>query len=148
MANDTFQELRGKIDSNDPFMSWGHQIIKPRSNDRKNIPEWALDDKKIREILLRSFPKLTTNSRQRRGAARWMRVVHLYFRMHMTRGQVAEELRVKSRVVKDVVQNIRRAAEGRRCDGQGKKLLGIRPVGRPKIHAPIRTPLGVTPTET
>lgn len=111
-------------------MTHGHQIIKPRSDDKKSVPDWALDDKKVREVVLRSFPKYGTNARQRKGAARWIRVIHLYFRMGMTRGQVAEEMGVTPVVVKSIVQAIRSVAAGRRADRTGK--LGSVPRGRPR----------------
>lgn len=136
MPNDHFGELRKKIDSNDPFVTGGHQVLKPRSDDKKKVPEWTRDDKKVREVLLRAFPKLTTDTRQRTRAARWIRVIHLYFRMYMTRGQVAVELGESPKWVRDIVRNIRRVAAGRRSDGNG--MLGVRPRGRPKkIHASI-----------
>lgn len=135
MPNDHLGELRRKIDSNDPFVTGGHQVLKPRSNDKKEVPEWTRDDKKVREILLRSFPKLTTDYKQRVRAARWIRIIHLYFRMHMTRGQVAEEMGVEPGIIRDVVRSIRRVAANRRANGSG--VLGVRPRGRPKNRASI-----------
>lgn len=135
MPNDHFGELRKKIDSNDPFVTGGHQVLKPRSDDKKEVPDWARDDKKVREILLRSFPKLATDTKQRIRASRWIRIIHLYFRMHMTRGQVADEMGVEPEVIKWAVEGIRRVAKGIRYDGRGK--LGEKPRGRPKIHTPI-----------
>lgn len=128
-------ELRNRFDARDPFVTGGHQILKPRSS-KKQIPDWARDDKKVREIVLRSFPKLLEDDRQRKAAARWIRVIHLYFRMHMTRGQVAQEMGIESSQVRDFVRNIRRVAAGRRSDTKG--VLGAKAKGRPKkIHASI-----------
>jgi hypothetical protein len=127
-SRDTFLQLRGKFDGQDPFMTGGHQIIKTRQSDRK-IPDWATDDKQIQKILLRSFPKLKTDPRQRTGAARWAVIIQLFFRMKMTRSQVAEQTKLSSNTVQMLVRNIRRAAAGKRANWStptGK------PTGRPK----------------
>src|SRR6266404_3951583 len=47
---------------------------------KKKIPQWVYNDALIRNLLLQSFPKSKTCSRQREGAARWAAVIHLYFR--------------------------------------------------------------------
>lgn len=120
-------------------MTHGHQIIKPRSDDKKSVPEWASDDKKVREIVLRSFPKFGTDTRQRKGAARWIRVIHLYFRMGMTRGQVAEEMGLKPIIIKGIIEGIRRVAQGKRYDGRGR--LGVHPRGRPKKITCLSEPI-------
>ena len=58
--------------------------MKTRSHERE-APAWAIDDQKIQAILLRSFPNLKTpESKDAERAGRWMRVIHLYFRMGMT----------------------------------------------------------------
>jgi hypothetical protein len=134
--NEELRQLRKKLDSKDPFMTRGHGIIKPRSDDKKSVPEWTLNDKKVREVVLRSFPDYTTNSRHRRGAARWIRIIHLYFRMGMTRGQVASEMNLSSEAVHDAIKGIRRVASGRRYDNRAK--LGVRPRGRPKSTPPSK----------
>jgi hypothetical protein len=128
-TRDTFGQLRGSFDGQDPFMTGGHQIIKTRSSNR-DVPEWALDNKKVQQILLRSFPKLKTDLKQRARAARWATIIQLFFRMKMTRKQVAEQTKLSSIIVRDLIRNIRRAASGRKTNGQG--LAGKRPTGRPK----------------
>jgi hypothetical protein len=141
MPNPTYKELRTHLDGSDPFMTGGHQVLKPRSNDKKRVPEWALDDKEVQRIVLRSFPKYATDRRQRQRAARWIRIIHLYFRMGMTRGQVADEIGVKPKIVRDLLLRICRVAVGKRADNRA--LIGARPVGRPKkIHTSIQTSLG------
>ena len=132
------KQLSRKIDAKDPFMTHGHQIIKPRSDDKKSVPEWVLDDKKVREIILRSFPKFSTDARQRKGAARWIRVIHLYFRMGMTRGQVAAELSVSPIVIKGIVQGLLQVGRGETVHHKnGHK----RPRGRPKKIAFLSEPI-------
>lgn len=139
---DTFVELRGHMDGKDPFMTGGHQIVKIRTV-QKTIPQWTKNDAKIREILLRSFPYLASNLKQRAKAARWVRAIHLYFRMGLTRGQLAEELGetledgtlipMKRETVKSLIRTLRRVGSGRRADGTG--MLG-KPKGRPKKACP------------
>jgi len=131
---DTFIELREKIGSSDPFMTGGHQIKKIREGAH-DIPEWTKSDAEIRRLLLRSFPALETNDLQRRRAARWARVIHLYFRLNTPHGQIAQELRLSLNKVKMTIRSIKWAAAGKRADGTG--FIG-KPKGRPKksLHNP------------
>jgi len=133
------KQLRRKIDAKDPFMTHGHQILKPRSDDKKGVPEWATNDQKVREIVLRAFPKFAENGRQRKAAARWIRIIHLYFRMGMTRGQVAEEMGIKPGVVKGIVEGIRQVAAGKQY--HRKVDRGIKPRGRPRKIACLFKPI-------
>ena len=125
---DTFVELRGKFDGSDPFMNRGHQIIKLRQSNR-DIPAWAKSNKRLQEILLRAFPLLRTNPKQRLAAARWAVIIQLFFRVRMTRSQVAAQTGLSSNIVKLLVRNIRRTANGLR--GDTGKPLGKKK-GRPK----------------
>jgi hypothetical protein len=125
---DTFAELRGKIDGNDQFMR-GHQIIKIRHISR-DIPEWTKTDEGIQQVILRSFPKMNSDSRQRNRAGRWALIIHLYFRMQESRTFIAEEMGLKPNTVNTLINNIKRAGAGRRADGRG--MLGARPIGRPR----------------
>ncbi len=114
-------ELRSfHFDGNDPFMTGGHQIIKTRRGNRV-IPEWARDNKKIQKILLKSFPKLGTDRKQRAQAARWAAIIQLYFRVQMTRSQVEAETKLSQNVVKMLIRNIARAASGKPSYGTKKK---------------------------
>ena len=126
---DTFRELRGRFDGRDPFMTRGHQIIKMRRGNHE-IPEWVKDAEKFRKILLRSFPKMATNKRQRAGAGRWVRLVYLYYNLNMTTGQVAVEMKMSIPSVKFTLVCIRRVSKGIRANGTGK--IGERPRGRPR----------------
>ncbi len=98
---DTFGELRGKFDGQDPFMTGGHQIIKTRRIQR-TIPDWAKSNRKLREILLLSFPYLKTNDNHRKRAARWVQFIQLYYRMNMTEGQVAAHTGTTVGIVKNL----------------------------------------------
>src|SRR5208337_1657458 len=108
--------LRSQVD--DTFVGGGHQVVKARERKR-TIPEWATDRRRVREILLRSFPKLQTNPRQRDRAARWARIIQLYFCAHYTNKQVAEEMGLSLMQAKNAILHIRRAAVGKRSDGRG-----------------------------
>jgi len=85
---------------------------------------------KIREVLLRAFPKLAINQRQRDRAARWARIIHLYFRLQWTHRQVADELGQDADSVHNMINGIRRVAKGGRADNKGSR--GVRKRGRPK----------------
>src|SRR5271157_2995548 len=90
---DTYLQLRSSFDGSDPFMTGGHQIHKTRSSNRK-VPEWTTSDKGIQQILLRAFPTLKTNIRQRARAARWARVIYLYYRTRLTKADIAHVLKL------------------------------------------------------
>ena len=126
---DTFQELRASFDGQDPFMTQGHQIIKMRRSDRLT-PEWAKSNKRVQEILLRSFPKLRTDPVQRGRAARWAVVIQLYYRMTMTRSQVAAQMKVTQKTISLLLDRIQRASKDMKTNGKGP--LSKRPAGRPK----------------
>ncbi len=126
MSDPLFRELRGFLDGNDSFMT-GHQVIKMRQGNRET-PVWATSNKRIQEILLRSFPNLKSNPKQRAGAARWALFIQLYFRYHMTRKQTAEQMGISVVAARDLARNIRRSAAGKWTNGG--KPAGKR--GRPK----------------
>lgn len=122
--------LRKKMDGNEGFMS-AHQIKTIRTRER-DIPSWALNDKEVRTVLLRSFPKLRTNNRQAIHAGRWMRLIHLYYRVQMSNSQVAKEMGMTLNAVKMALKSIRRVARGQRTDNVCR--LGLTPRGRPKLN--------------
>jgi hypothetical protein len=116
----TNHELRTKIDSEDTFFT-GHRIIKERRGNRP-CPDWAVDSNKLRELLLRAFPKLHTNEKQRSSAGRWARVIQLYYRSQMTHGQICAELGLSLPTVASMVRSIDRAAAGKTADkAKGRK---------------------------
>lgn len=125
---DTFSELRQKIDGSDPFMTGGHQIMKTRTEMDREVPAWAKNDAEVQKVLLRSFPKLGANPKQRARAARWARVIHMYFRVQMTHSEIAAELKVPRKTINYLVLRITRAARGESTDGRGPR----RKLGRPK----------------
>lgn len=141
--NKDFQKLRQVLGGSDPFVDRGHQIVELRKRKRK-VPEWTKSFKEIQKVLLRAFPDLKTNLKQRSKAARWGRIIHLYFRLQWTYRQVAEELEIAPGSVRDAVVSIRRVAEGKRADTRGER--GLRPRGRParlgKNNPSVKTATG------
>ena len=125
---DTFRELRQFMDGSESFML-GHQIKKIRTKPRK-IPNWTKTVEGIQEVLLRSFPKLHIDDKQRFQAGRWLRIIHYYFRLQITSGQIADELGLRPIAVRQIVAGIKRVAAGGSFDGRHKKR---RKRGRPKL---------------
>ena len=119
--------LRHAVD--DSFVGGGHQIVQARQY-KKIVPAWVNDNAEIRKIVIRSFPKWDSNDKQRIRAARWVRIIQLYFRAGYTRTQVAEEMSLTSEQVKSIIRGIRRVSGGKRADGSGN-LRGH--PGRPKL---------------
>jgi hypothetical protein len=116
-----FAELRKSVDGSDNFMT-GHRIIKSKGRTRnasRIAPEWARSDVEVRKVLLRSFPKLETDSKQRGRAARWASVIHLYFRMQESYLEIAQELEITPTAVKFLIRSIKRVAAGKSANGSG-----------------------------
>jgi len=130
LAFDTFAQLRKYFDGTGGFVL-GHQIVTIRSSRRK-IPEWTRDDQFVRKLIRKSFPKMDTDPKQRFQAGRWAAVIHLFYRLQLPTGQIAADMGVKVKKVRDVLQRLRRAAKGLSTDGTGRKLGGNR--GRPKVR--------------
>jgi hypothetical protein len=91
---DINDSLRKWFDGDDPifkgFRFGGFQRNGGRGGRR--TPAWAANDAEIKRVLLRSFPKLHTDSRQRAAAARWMLIIHMYWRRGLTHGTIVWEL--------------------------------------------------------
>jgi hypothetical protein len=115
------------MDGSEAFML-GHQIKKIRTKPRF-IPNWTKTAEGIQEVLLRSFPKLHEDEKQRFQAGRWARIIHYYFRLQITSGQIAEELGIKPTTLRQTIAGIKRVAAGGSHDGRHKKR---RKRGRPK----------------
>jgi hypothetical protein len=128
----TKKQLGKSLGQNEGFMTGGHQIVHARTYKRET-PAWTVNGKEVQKVLLRAFPKLATDDRQRESAGRWNMVIHLYFRLGYTRGQIAEELDTTTERIKGVIRSIYRVSDGRRADGKG-------PLKRLKkaSHAPKR----------
>jgi hypothetical protein len=126
-SRDTQGELRNSFDSNSPFMT-GHSIMVVRRHKRR-IPEWAKDDKQLRQLISRSFPYRKSNPDQNLRAGRWARFIYLYFRMTKTRSEIVGEMSLTYHAVDSLCRAIYRAAAGLKANGNGK--AGGRP-GRPK----------------
>jgi hypothetical protein len=147
LSGNAFSELRTYLDGSDNFVSGGHRIMRTAGATRhaarmKRVPVWVREDSEILKILLRSFPKFRTDPKQKKAATLWMGVIYQYWRVGHTRGQVAHDLGISEKKVKNIIQRINFAVKGERADGRGP--LG-KPKGRPKLkHEPIEAPSGTT----
>lgn len=130
--NKDLRQLRKSMDGSDPFMSGGHQIIITRKGRRRSVPDWAEDDAKLREILIRVFPSMMTNTRQRARAGTWARVAYLYYRANRTSSDIAEDTGMSVPVVERTIHKLKLAGEGLWANGRGK--YGVRKRGRPKLN--------------
>ena len=97
----------------------GCQILDP--NSEKNIPEWAILKEETQKILLRAFPKLHTDMKQRRAAGRWAQIINMYYLQCMTAEQVAQELNETRAVIKRLILSISRISKGLTVNGCQRK---------------------------
>jgi hypothetical protein len=123
------------IAKSDRFMT-GHQVLLIRMHPRK-LRAWTANNATVQEVLLRVFPKLREDDRQREAAGRWARFIQLYWRVSGRGGaihdrlaepdgvytlkDVAAEMGISYEQAKSLKTRILRAAEGRRCDGTGER---------------------------
>jgi hypothetical protein len=121
-------KLRTRLDGDDNFMS-AHQIKKVRTRERVIVP-WTLNNSEVQKVLLRVFPRLRGSYRQAQQAGRWMRVIHLYYRMQLSYSQVAAELKIKKGTVLTLIRSINRAGKNLRIDTGTQREPARR--GRPK----------------
>ncbi len=105
-------------------MQGGHQIINSnlagRTGTKRKDAKWIKSDKAVRQLLLRVFPKLETDEKQRERAGRWSRVIHLFYRLGMSYRDVAAEMNEKTSVVRCLLRSVRRAASGQSCNRSGR----------------------------
>lgn len=138
--NDSLAAIRQSVDSNEVLVTSHGSTVSTSlhrsfGKDRKMIPMWTKSDVQIRKLLQMVFPKLAHSARQRKSAARWLRIIYLYFRVGWTYRQIADELHVSRIIVRDVLRSIRRVVNGRSANGSGKRG---RKRGRPnKIVLPV-----------
>jgi hypothetical protein len=135
---DTFQELRDiGFSGSDQFMNRGHRIINSNrafAGPKRRKAKWAMNDDAVQALLLQTFPKLETSESQRRRAGRWARIIQLYYRLGLSYGHTAAEMKVTTRYVRTLLRNIRRAAAKRPC--AGAPVYGRR--GRPKKDSSLQ----------
>lgn len=118
--------LRTKIDSSDQFLEGGFEVKAIRSLERE-IPEWALSNKEVQRVLMTAFPKLSLIEKSRKArkrinkAGRWMRIIHLYYRMGLPKQIVAKELKMREGTLDTTLRNINRVERGLTVRGEVRK---------------------------
>jgi hypothetical protein len=125
-----------ELDRKDQFQK-GYGIRGGPTLRMRKMPKWMNNKKDIQRLLLRVFPKLETDKRQRKNALRWVEVIRLYFTLGWSAHDVAEELQqrnsdehVSAKMIYDTAQRIIRAGAGLRTTG--KLRVGKR--GRPRTY--------------
>jgi hypothetical protein len=128
MNDRDYEDLRKFIDGDDTFMR-GHQVVKVRTHDRET-PSWAASNKAIRELVERSFPKMSTSKTQKTYAVRWLRIIQLFYRMGLSQSYIALEMNISRDVVKDTLRSIQRASRGVRANNTSARTT-VPPSGQP-----------------
>jgi hypothetical protein len=135
---DTFGQLRKTVDSSDPYMTQGHQILIPKTmqQEPKDYPLWMNDERTTLQWLLSVFPMKPCRSkfapvngrafgcqcspcRKLRQAHLWLYVIEWYFRAGNTAETVAENWNFNGEpwtgaAVRRMAQRIRAASAGRK----------------------------------
>lgn len=123
--NYDLKKIRKVVDSNEIFaVSHGEEAPR-REHGLKKIPAWTKSDAEIRKLLCRAFPNLAHNASQRKAAARWLRIIYLYFRIGMTRGQIVDEVHISDEALRTVLKRIRFASIGKKR-GRGHRPSSLR----------------------
>src|SRR5260370_32872374 len=97
----------------------------------KRVPVWALDDEKIKQLIDLRFPKAKTDPIQRKLASRMVYIIYLYYRVGSTSGAIAEELKMTSLAVRQLICRLERAMK-----------QPLKPSYRPKKGVTIQTSSG------
>lgn len=135
-----YTRLRQLFDGDDPIAGGmqnrggGHSGHNQRV---ENTPEWATDDARVREILLRAFPRLHTNPLQRERAGKWMRIINDYFRCSAKALEIAVQFNHEfaitvSREIETLLRNAARYHVG--SDAHGRILKRIRTLRLQQQH--------------
>ena len=110
-----------RLSRSEPTMIGSSRVVRIRRPYRKPAPEWTKDDAKIRELLLRVFPKLHTHSSQRVRAAKWAAIIKMYYGSGMTETDIAQELGGTPDYIRSMRRNILRAGAGLDVKGRVRK---------------------------
>jgi len=109
-----------------PF-SWQPMQTEGRSTHAKRmrrVPAWALDQERIKAILVAAFPRMETNPVQRRKAGRWARLIYLYYAVGLTRNKCAGELGISLSAVDSLLIRITRVVRGLSANGRPRRKIG------------------------
>jgi hypothetical protein len=98
------------------------QIITADAFPAEDVPDWSRSDAAIQKLLLRAFPRLASDEKQRNQASRWATVIHLHYRLRWTEGQIAEAMAMTVSAFQGVIDRIKKAASPER-----------KPRGRPRL---------------
>jgi len=120
---DSFKKLREVVEGDEPFMTGGHQSAKARNPERMiPTPEWMFDRVAVAAFIEKLFPHRWSNNTQRLRAGAYEKVIELFFLAKKPDSAVEEEANLNLGSCSVIVQEIRRAAEGRRRDGRPRSF--------------------------
>ena len=117
LRKESLASFRGLVDGNDSFIL-NHGITSIRQNV-KHVPEELKTKQGIQNLLLKAFPKLATDQKQRKQAGRWIRLIQLHYKYHYSERLTAEEMGLSHRTIYSIKSHIKRVLENRRLDGSG-----------------------------
>jgi hypothetical protein len=120
-----FNELRRKIAGSDQFMT-GHQILTDRTGYSRLAPEWTKSKFETGKLLINTFPKYRTNALQKARMLRWSQIIHRYWRLQNSAGEIAEDFKIPLYEVKNYITRIKHAAAGLNTAGNPRGLPGPR----------------------
>jgi hypothetical protein len=105
------RDLKPKYDES--FLAGWSRIGKEKHSRRLlTIPPWVLDNEKIKELIKTRFPKAATDLKQRKSAARMIRLIHLYYEVGATMNVVAQELHMTANAVDLMLRRLNKQMSG------------------------------------
>ncbi len=131
MSRKTLKFIPGKTNYKDPVQFQIHIIRGHNGYGRRVTPEWVTDERRLQAMLLLAFPKLESDVNQRARAAKWARVIYLFYRAYETTNQIAEMMGITEQTVCSILYRARNAATGLRTDGTPRAAKRGRP---PKVR--------------
>lgn len=105
-----YSELRKEVDGCEVG---AFQIEPTRHKEKRELPLGLETDEKIQKYLLKIFPKLRDDVKQRARAGRWIRVIQLFYKCGYSWQEVADEMNFPSaNTTKKILFRIRKTLKG------------------------------------
>jgi hypothetical protein len=143
-THNDFAWIRSRVDGKDQFVTGSQVRSSARTSNAKRVrktPKWVNDDKAVKQILQRVFPKMFTDKRQRKQALLWNAIIYYWWRagepetraINAINESRSDEDKITAKQLHDTIYRIRRVVEkGLTTSGKPRNRPKSRPMGRPR----------------